>query len=324
MSVELSEQEEQQIRHTIEMFEVIAQSQPDDYQSFEILKEAYEKLGQEEKALDVSRKLARAYANMGQYSSAAMECEGILQKIPDQKEIAELLADLERKVSDAAEAKSEKQILDPVKKPDADASAAPPKPAEMESSGIMATKATEGTPKSKDKKGAPKPRPDGQPAEEILDDGNDALAKFLIEQQIAPKDVVMDALERVRTANSKRSGQALACCLLDEITRNDRMDSENLLSVMLDRIKFAYIPLEIYDIDRQMVKMLPEELTLGRLFVPFDLMSRTLMVALANPFDAAGRESAQQMVDYNIQWYLAPPDAIFRALRDSYRLDARD
>ena len=41
----LSTSEEAQLAQTIEMFEVITQSQPQDYQSLEILKEAYFKLG---------------------------------------------------------------------------------------------------------------------------------------------------------------------------------------------------------------------------------------------------------------------------------------
>ena len=40
----LSEEEQSQILQTIEMFEVIIQTQPDDYQSLEILKEAYSKV----------------------------------------------------------------------------------------------------------------------------------------------------------------------------------------------------------------------------------------------------------------------------------------
>ena len=69
---------------------------------------------------------------------------------------------------------------------------------------------------------------------------------------------------------------------------------------MIDRTKFAYVPLEYYDVDRQIARMLPDHLTLGRLFVPFDLISRTIMVACCNPFDAAGREAVQQSLDYTV------------------------
>ena len=46
--------EEAQLRQTIEMFEVITQSQPQDYQSLEILKEAYLKLGLESEVIQTS------------------------------------------------------------------------------------------------------------------------------------------------------------------------------------------------------------------------------------------------------------------------------
>jgi hypothetical protein len=66
--------------------------------------------------------------------------------------------------------------------------------------------------------------------------------------------------------------------------------------------------------------MLPEEITLARLIVPFDVMSRTLMVAMANPFDGEGKETVQQLLDYNIQWHLASPAAINKVLTETYRL----
>jgi len=48
------------------------------------------------------------------------------------------------------------------------------------------------------------------------------------------------------------------------------------------------------------------------------------MIAMANPFDGLGKEAVQQLLDYNIQWHLAAPDAIIKILRDSYRLDPKD
>jgi len=69
--------------------------------------------------------------------------------------------------------------------------------------------------------------------------------------------------------------------------------------------------------------MLPDYLTVGRLFVPFDLVSRTLMVACCNPFDVTGREALQQSVDYTVAWYLARPSAIVKNLQSIYRLDTR-
>ena len=137
-------------------------------------------------------------------------------------------------------------------------------------------------------------------------------------------NLVISSLDKVRKMNKNLSGQAISVSLIDELCREGAVEIETLLSGILDRTKFAYIPLEYYDVDRQMVKMLPESLTLGRLIIPFDVVSRTVMIAMANPFDASGKEALQHLLDYNIQWHLAAPAAINKVLRDTYRLDIQD
>src|SRR5260370_41851092 len=79
----LNPPEEAQLTQTIEMFEVITQSQPQDYQSLEILKEAYSKLGREKDVIGTSKRIAEAYVQMGQLSSPILEYETILQRFPD-------------------------------------------------------------------------------------------------------------------------------------------------------------------------------------------------------------------------------------------------
>src|SRR6185295_9791842 len=95
----LTASEEAQLTQTIEMFEVITQSQPQDYQSLEILKEAYVKLGREEDALNTARRIAQAYVLMGQLSSAILEYESILQRYPEDAEAQAALQEIESKAN---------------------------------------------------------------------------------------------------------------------------------------------------------------------------------------------------------------------------------
>jgi len=153
--------------------------------------------------------------------------------------------------------------------------------------------------------------------------GDEQLAKFLIVQQIFPEDQVAAALETVQTLNKNLSGQALPASLLDKLCHQDTDKLEDALSALIDRTKYAFIPLEYYDLDRQLSRMLPDHLTLGRLYVPFDLISRTIMIACCNPFDAAGHAAVQQSLDYSVSWYLARPSAIIKTLETVYRLESR-
>jgi cytochrome c-type biogenesis protein CcmH/NrfG len=93
-----SSEEQEQNRQTIEMFEVIIEANPQDTHSMEILKEAYMNSGDHPKAMSIGRRLAETYVEMGQYSSALLEYEGILQMDPDNPEIMVALGELSEKL----------------------------------------------------------------------------------------------------------------------------------------------------------------------------------------------------------------------------------
>lgn len=300
----LSEEEHSQIVQTIEMFEVIIQTQPDDYQSLEILKEAYAKVGRADDSLKTSRRLAEAYFNVGSYTLSMQECEVILLKEPNAPEILAMLGEIESRLQSAghkiAESGSRNGLV-------AQSSA-------NGVNGLTHTGAHDGA------------LVDVQHArnnQHLQDRGDDHLAKFLVMQQLFTEDEVAAALETVKTLNKDLKGQALGASLLDKICHQETDKLDSAISGLIDRTKFAYVPIEYYDVDRQIPRMLPDSLTLGRLFLPFDLISRTIMVACCNPFDAAGREAVQQSLDYTVSWYLARPGAIIKALQDVYRLEGR-
>jgi tetratricopeptide (TPR) repeat protein len=295
----LSEEEHSQIVQTIEMFEAITQTQPQDYQSLEILKEAYQKLGRRDESLRTSRKLAEAYFKSGSYTLALQECEVMLVKDPNAPDILAMVGEIETRLQSTGEAIVRKSDGGLVERPRHTAEAS-----------LIDVELT----------------PDkrlGRVAN-LQERGDERLAKFLIMQQLFTEPEVSPALEKVKQANKDLIDRALATSLLDELCKEDASRVELVLSALIDRTKFAYVPLEYYDTDRQIAPMLPDYLTVGRLFVPFDLVSRTMMVACCNPFDLTGREALQQSVDYTVSWYLAKPSAISKSLQAIYRLEPRD
>jgi tetratricopeptide (TPR) repeat protein len=289
-----SPEEQAQILQTIEMFEVITRTQPDDYQSLEILKEAYTKLGRMDDTFRTSRKLAEAYFNVGSYALAMQECEMLLGHDPNAPEVLAMLGDIESRLQAAG------QTLGVGLK-----------------HGLIAKAVAGGE--------GGLVRLDRRDLESynLHERGEEQLAKFLIVQQIFPEETVNAALEQVQQRNKNLQGQTLAASLLVELCGADTDKIDLIISCLLDRTKGAFIPLEYYDFDRQLARMLPDNLTLGRLCVPFDLISRTIMVACCNPFDAAGRAAVQQSLDYTVSWYLARPAAIERTLQDVYRLQPK-
>src|SRR5437870_8164043 len=289
------------------MFEAITQTQPEDYQSLEILREAYTKIGRHDDALRTSRKLAEAYFNAGSYTPALQQCELILTRDPNAPEILAMLGEIEQRLQASGQA-----IVDK----------------DRNTSNLVSSSFTcnDGSMVLPNVEGA---LIDVDPLRgkglgritNLHERGDDHLAKFLIVQQLFGEEEVNAALEAAKTANKDLIQHTMATSMLEELCEGKPEQLDAVISALIDRTKFAYVPLEYYDTDRQIAPMLPEYLTLGRLFVPFDLVSRTMMVACCNPFDSAGRDAVQQSVDYTVSWYLARPAAIAQTLKSIYRLN---
>src|SRR5437764_9559130 len=197
----LYEEEHSQILQTIEMFEAITQTQPEDYQSLEILKEAYTKIGRHDDAMKASRKLAEAYFNSGSYTPALHECEMILTRQPSSPEILAMLGEIEQRLQASGQAIVDKSkaegslVTGPFSK----------------SEGSLVSPTIEGALIDVDPgrgKGL------GRIAN-LQDRGDEHLAKFLIVQQLFPEEQVNGALESTREANKDLQGQAMASSMLE-------------------------------------------------------------------------------------------------------------
>ena len=306
----VSSEEKEQVLQTIEMFEVIVQANPQDCQSMEILKDAYSRVGMKTEMLVIARKLAATYAELTQFSAAMLEYEGILKHDPDNPEIMAALGEVEERMTRATKASAGSHEEPTI---------ALNFSAVVTDSGTLMTTASTQRPNGF-RVGSVSAARAEEVAALLSEDGNEALAKFLIANRLAPEDLVQQSLERVKKRNEALAPDQVGASLIDEIVRREGADIESLLVGIIERTKFAYIPLEYYEIDRQIVKMLPETITLNRLIVPFDVMSRTLMIATANPFDALGKQAVHQLLDYTVQWHLASPAAIFKALGEAYKV----
>ncbi len=311
MAVNLPANEQEQILQTIEMFEVIVQANPDDYQSLDLLREAYARLGRMGDARRVCLQKAEACLRLGQLQAAG-EAIALVQSDDPHNEEAAYLASLLAEKGYTPE------------QPKADLSEQPlqqDNPIAFDFSSF----ANEDTSLTELKTRDPGSMPiDFGQIELPQTDGNEHLVEFLEENDLVPKDRIAAALETVRLENAEFSPERVATPLLLEIFKHGSQDEEDaILLKILNHTKLGFAPLNCYDVDRQIVKLLPMQFTLGRLIVPFDLISRTLLIALANPFDAEGREACLSLLDYNIQWYFARPSEIVKVLRNAYRLESR-
>ncbi len=282
MANHLTSSEEAQLAQTIEMFEVITQSQPDDFQSLEILKEAYAKLGRESDAIATSKRIAQAYVRMGQLSSAILEYETILQRCPEDGDVQAALAEIETKAANIPE---EPPILEPHPEPSPSA-----QPAD---NGV---------------------RPARDPID--VDDGRRPMHKIFVEGKLIstvdfdacwPRPEPAIAPERI----TEPFVQAMA--------EKQIMPLEKSLRIVSERSKVAFLPLSQYDVDMDLARGFPAGPCRRWCVLPFDRMSKSLLVATANPFNQQAAKELAQVTPMRLVWYLVQPPELMRLLGKVFR-----
>lgn len=91
------------------------------------------------------------------------------------------------------------------------------------------------------------------------------------------------------------------------------------LKVLSDKSRCAFLPLNSYDVDIDLTRTFPAETCQRWCVLPFDRMSKSVLVATANPFNQqAGKELAAATPN-RLLWYLVPPADLVANVRKAFR-----
>lgn len=273
-----------QLAQTIEMFEVITQSQPHDYQSLEILKEAYSKLGRDEDVINTSKRIAEAYVQMGQFSSAILEYETILQHHPDDPDVQAALQQIESKANNIAA-----------------------QPELTESAGQSSNTAVIN--------GAAK-KSSGKVIPTEVEDGRKQMHKIFVEGKI----ITMGDFDLCwNTPDLSTRPNGVTEPFLQVLADKGILQMDAALKLLSDRTRVAYVPLEKYDLDLELARSFPVETCQRWCVLPFDRMSKSIMVATANPFNQQAAKELSEATSQRLLWYLVPPLELVKNLRKAFR-----
>lgn len=283
MASTLSPSEEAQLAQTIEMFEVITQSQPQDYQSLEILKEAYSKLNREKEVVSTSKRIAQAYVQMGQLSSAILEYETILQRYPDDPDVQAALQQIESKANNF-----------------------PLEAMPAETTLTAKTSTLTGA--------ALKAAGKAPPAE--IEDGRGPMHKLFVESKIITAgdfDLCWSTVDLTVPLGG------VAEPFIQMLEDKDILPVEKSLKLLSDKSRVAFLPLQSYDIDMDLARSFPPETCQRWCVLPFDRMSKSVLVATANPFNQQAAKELAAATRNRLLWYLVPPAELVSNVRKLFR-----
>jgi tetratricopeptide (TPR) repeat protein len=279
MAASLTPNEEAQLAQTIEMFEVITQSQPLDTQSLEILKEAYLKLNRQKEVVNTSKRIAQAYVHLGQLSSAILEYESILQRFPDDPDVQAALAEIESAAS----------------------SFTPPPPTSTEMTFAVTS--------------------DGRVTRETatsveIDDGRAAMYKLFVDGKLISAS---DFNQYWHTPDLQLPPSGVVEPFIQTLQDKGLLPLDTSLKLLCDRSRLPFIPLERYDVEIDLGRSFPREICRRWCILPFDKMSKTVLVATTNPFNKQAVWDLENATQNRIQWYVSPPADLVKTLRKVFR-----
>jgi tetratricopeptide (TPR) repeat protein len=274
--------EEAQLQQTIEMFEVIVQSQPNDCQSLEILKEAYMKLGREDEVISMSKRIAQAYRETGQLSSAILEYETILQRRPNDADAQKSLKQIEDKASHATT------------QPNGAEPAALASPSKM--------------PKAEAKK--------SRAEAEESDNGRKTMHKIFVGGKVISTD---DFELCWREPDLTVAPSDVVEPFIHTLAQKNILPVEKSLKLLTDRSSTPFLPLDKYDMDIELARGFSAEICRRWCVIPFDRMSKAVLVATANPFDQRAAQELAESTSHRLLWYLATPAELMQNIRKTFR-----
>jgi tetratricopeptide (TPR) repeat protein len=271
--------DEAQLAQTIEMFEVITQSQPLDYQSLEILKEAYYKLGRQKDVVNTSKRIAQAYVQLGQLSSAILEYESILQRYPEDPDVKAALLEIESKAGNFVSTAAAQE-------------------------GDLAVRATPGQ------------SAEMAPPTEDVDDGRLTMEKLFVEGRLLS---LPDFNLYWKTPALNAPAGTILEPFIQVLADKGLVPLERSLKLVCERSRLPFLPLDKYDIDVDVARGFPREICHRWCILPFDRMSKSVQVATANPFNRQVVAELEQATRSRLLWYLCPPAELVRAIRKMLR-----
>ena len=278
----LSPSEEAQLAQTIEMFEVITQSQPHDYQSLEILKEAYSKLNREKDVIATSKRIAQAYVQMGQLSSAILEYETILQRYPDDPDVQAALQQIESKANNF-----------PIEAPaPSDAVSLGHAPAAAKKTPLAATKALV-----------------------EVEDGRRPMHKLFVDSKIITAG---DFDLCWSTPDPHVPPGGVIEPFIQILADKGVLSVDKSLKLLCDKSRAAFIPLKSYDVDMDLTRTFPPATCQRWCVLPFDRMSKSILVATANPFNQQAAKELAEATPNRLLWYLVPPAELVASVRKAF------
>ena len=94
---------------------------------------------------------------------------------------------------------------------------------------------------------------------------------------------------------------------------------EEIAQALTVQYGFPYLPLDNYEIDREIIKLIPEDLVKKYGVIPIDKIGSTLTVAMVNPLNINTLEELESITKCTVQPFVTTSTSFQKAFRKYYQ-----
>ncbi len=141
------------------------------------------------------------------------------------------------------------------------------------------------------------------------------LGEVLLERGVITPQQLEDALAYQRT-HGGLLGQVL--------TQLGFATEEEIALALTAQYGFPYLPLENYELDDGMVRLIPERVARQYCVIPIDRVGNSLTVSMADPSNIQAIEDIEMLTSCVVQAFISTPSDILKALERSYKDHTND
>ena len=146
------------------------------------------------------------------------------------------------------------------------------------------------------------------------DDGKQAMAKLFVDAK-AINQSTFDGCWNTET----KDPSGIVEPFIHVLAEKGIQPLEKSLRLLSDKARLGFLPLDKYDVDYELARKFPAELCRHACILPFDRLSKSILVATANPFNRDAAAELEEQAKQRLLWYLAPPADIMKALKKAFR-----
>jgi len=136
------------------------------------------------------------------------------------------------------------------------------------------------------------------------------LGEILLQSGVLSKEQLKMALDLQR-----REGGLLGEILIKLGYVNER----DIVQALTVQCGFPYLPLEHYELNKEMKSLLPENVARQYCIVPLDVIGNILTIAMSNPLNEKAVEDIEMITKKKVQIFIGTVTAVHEALDNLYK-----